>query len=67
MSLSAETLPSPDENDFLLFDPPYSVESQYWLAKDKKSDTPVCIMNAGYSSGWCEESFGLPLVAAEVE
>jgi signal transduction histidine kinase len=24
-------------------------------------------MNAGYSSGWCEESFGLPLVAAEIE
>lgn len=24
-------------------------------------------MNAGYSSGWCEESFGVPLVAAEIE
>ena len=24
-------------------------------------------MNAGYSSGWCEESFGMPLVAVEVE
>ncbi|HAU1636994.1 TPA: EAL domain-containing protein [Legionella pneumophila] len=23
-------------------------------------------MNAGYSSGWCEESFGIPLVASEV-
>jgi PAS domain S-box-containing protein len=23
-------------------------------------------MNAGYSSGWCEESFGLPLVACEI-
>jgi PAS domain S-box-containing protein len=23
-------------------------------------------MNAGYSSGWCEESFGVPLVAAEI-
>ena len=27
----------------------------------------VCVMNAGYSSGWCEESFAMPLVAAEVE
>jgi signal transduction histidine kinase len=26
----------------------------------------VCIMNAGYSSGWCEESFGLSLVAVEL-
>ena len=24
-------------------------------------------MNAGYSSGWCEESFGMPLVSCEVE
>ncbi len=23
-------------------------------------------MNAGYSSGWCEESFGIPLTAVEV-
>src|SRR5690606_29478773 len=25
-----------------------------------------CIMNAGYSSGWCESSFGLELTAIEV-
>jgi diguanylate cyclase (GGDEF)-like protein/PAS domain S-box-containing protein len=67
VDISAESRPSPDENYFLLYDHPYSFESHSWLAKDKKSDTPVCIMNAGYSSGWCEESFGLPLVAAEVE
>ncbi len=24
-------------------------------------------LNSGYSSGWCEESFGIPLVAVEVE
>ena len=67
VDISAESRPSPDENYFLLYDHPYSFESHSWLAKEKKSDTPVCIMNAGYSSGWCEESFGLPLVAAEVE
>jgi len=67
VDISAESRPSPDENYFLLFDHPYSFESHSWLAKDKRSDVPVCIMNAGYSSGWCEESFGLPLVAAEVE
>ena len=33
----------------------------------RKSAFPVCIMNAGYSSGWCEESFGITLVAAEIE
>jgi predicted hydrocarbon binding protein len=27
---------------------------------------PVCFMNSGYSSGWCEQSFGIPLVAREI-
>src|SRR5262249_58523591 len=31
------------------------------------SPVPVCVMNAGYSSGWCEESFGVALVAVETE
>ena len=63
----AESRPSPDEDYFLIFDHPFSFESNAWLAKGRSSDRPVCIMNAGYSSGWCEESFGLPLVSAEVE
>ena len=67
VDISAESRPSPDENYFLLYDHPYSFESHSWLAKGKRSDAPVCIMNAGYSSGWCEESFGLPLVAVEIE
>lgn len=67
VDISAESRPSPDENYFLLYDHPYSFESHSWLEKGKTSDTPVCIMNAGYSSGWCEESFGLPLVAVETE
>jgi len=28
--------------------------------------SPCCAMNAGYSSGWCEESFGIPLCASEI-
>ncbi|UXI66451.1 EAL domain-containing protein [Tahibacter amnicola] len=67
VDISEESRPSPDENYFLLYDHPFSFESHSWLAKGKRSDVPVCIMNAGYSSGWCEESFGLPLAAAEVE
>jgi diguanylate cyclase (GGDEF)-like protein/PAS domain S-box-containing protein len=59
--------PSPDEDYFLIFDHPFSFESHAWLAKGKRSETPVCIMNAGYSSGWCEESFGMPLVSVEIE
>ena len=62
-----ESNPTPDENYFLIYDHPFSFESDAWLRKARKSEFPVCVMNAGYSSGWCEESFGLPLVAAEIE
>ena len=61
-----ESNPVPNENYFLIYNHPYSFESQAWQATGRKSTFPVCIMNAGYSSGWCEESFGIPLVAAEI-
>ena len=59
--------PVPDENFYLIYDHPYSFEAQAWLGKGETTDFPVCIMNSGYSSGWCEESFGVPLVTAEVQ
>jgi signal transduction histidine kinase len=62
-----ESRPSPDEDYYLIYDHPYSFESDAWVRRGRKSEVPVCIMNAGYSSGWCEESFGVPLVAVEVE
>ena len=66
VDISAESAPSPDSNYYLLYDHPYSFESDSWLAAGKSADHPVCVMNAGYSSGWCEQAFGLPLVAAEI-
>ncbi len=62
-----ESRPSPDQEYYLIYDHPFSFESDAWLRAGRKSGFPVCVMNAGYSSGWCEESFRLPLVAAEVE
>ena len=62
-----DSRPSPDEDFFLVYDHPFSFESHAWLAQKRTSETPVCIMNAGYSSGWCEVSFGVPLVAVETE
>lgn len=59
--------PTPDDDFFLQFDHPFSFESHAWRAKGRPSDRPVCVMGAGYASGWCEESFGFALVAAEVE
>ena len=61
-----ESNPSPDENFFLKYYHHNSFEAQSWIKAGRKSSIPVCIMNAGYSSGWCEESFGLPLTAVEI-
>ncbi len=61
-----ESTPSPDENYYIKYHHPYSFEADSWVRAGKKSKTPVCIMNAGYSSGWCEASFGLTLTAVEI-
>ena len=62
-----ESLPRPDDDYYLIYDHPFSFESDAWLKQGRSADSPVCVMNAGYSSGWCTESFGMPLVAAEIE
>ncbi len=66
VNLHEQSNPSPDENYFLLYDHPYSFEADAWIRAGRRSDFAVCQMSAGYSSGWCEESFGLPLVATEI-
>ena len=66
VDILAESNPSPNEDFFLTYDHPYSFEADSWKRAGKKAGTPICIMNAGYSSGWCEESFGISLTAVEV-
>jgi two-component system cell cycle sensor histidine kinase/response regulator CckA len=66
VDISHESNPSPDEHYYLLYDHPYSFESDSWLNAQKPTSNPVCVMNTGYSSGWCEHAFGLPLVATEI-
>ena len=66
VDISAESKPTADENFYLLYDHPFSFEADSWEKSGKKSSSCVCAMNAGYSSGWCEESFGIPLVASEI-
>jgi len=61
-----ESKPSQDENFFLKYHHPYSFEAHSWIEKGELADRPVCIMNAAYSSGWCEESFGMELTAVEI-
>jgi len=61
-----ESTPSPDENYCLVYDHPFSFESDAWIRAGKAATFPVCVMNAGYSSGWCEASFGIELTAVEI-
>ncbi len=66
VDINPESAPQPNEDFFLKYDHPYSFEADSWIASGRKSNHPVCIMNSGYSSGWCEESFGMPLTAVEL-
>ncbi|MBL9100275.1 MAG: PAS domain S-box protein [Myxococcales bacterium] len=66
VDISPDSRPSPDENFYLLYDHPYSFECDSWLGEGKRTEFPVCVMNAGYSSGWCEASFDVPLVSTEI-
>jgi signal transduction histidine kinase/CheY-like chemotaxis protein len=61
-----ESKPTGGDDYYLIYDHPYSFESDAWMRAGMQRDFAVCIMNSGYSSGWCEESFGVKLVATEV-
>lgn len=58
--------PVNDPSFYLHYTHHNSFESSAWLDVKQKSVTPVCIMNSGYASGWCSESFDLSLTAVEV-
>ena len=66
VDISADSSPTPDDDYYLLYDHPYSFESDAWLAAGRKSESPVCVMSSGYSSGWCENSFGRSLASVEI-
>ncbi|MCA9696034.1 MAG: XylR N-terminal domain-containing protein [Myxococcales bacterium] len=61
-----ESAPQPNEDYYLAYDHPYSFEAASYIENGIVSQHPVCHMNAGYSTGWCEVSFGLELQAEEV-
>jgi len=66
VDISPASRPVPDDDYFLLYDHPYSFEADSWIKAGRKSSVTVCIMNAGYSSGWCQESFGVGLASVEI-
>jgi predicted hydrocarbon binding protein len=65
VSIMPESSPTPDESYFLLYEHVNTFESDAWLDKRGKSDFCTCYWSAGYSAGWCTESFGVPLDARE--
>jgi predicted hydrocarbon binding protein len=58
--------PTPDENYLLVYDHLNSFEAEAAVKKNELSHSPCCFFNAGYSAGWCEESFRIPLQAREI-
>ncbi len=66
VDIFAESNPSPDENYYLIYDHPNTFESETYMENSIESDIPVCIFSAGYSAGWCMESFGITLDAKEI-
>lgn len=63
--IKPESQPSPDDDFCLVYEHPYSFEADSFIRAKRTTEGPVCIMGSGYSSGWCEESFGLELTAVE--
>ncbi len=61
-----ESRPVPDENFYIKYHHPFSFEADSWIKAKEKTNFPVCSMNAGYSSGWCEQSFGMELTSVEI-
>jgi son of sevenless-like protein len=61
-----ESAPQPNEDYFLAYDHPFSFEAASYLDNGIATNHPVCHMNAGYSTGWCQVSFGVDLKAEEL-
>jgi len=61
-----ESSPTPDENYYLIYDHPNTFEADSYIKLGVRSDMKVCVFSAGYSAGWCSESFGLNLDAKEI-
>jgi two-component system, cell cycle sensor histidine kinase and response regulator CckA len=66
VDISSESNAVPNDDYLLIYDHPQSFEADSWLARGERTTFCTCHMNAGYSSGWCSESFGLDLAAREI-
>jgi len=67
VELLPECNPVAGESFFLKFIHHNSFEAAAWKNKNSVPEHPVCVWNAGYSSGWCSESMGIELTTVEIE
>lgn len=58
--------PSSDETCLFVYHNHHSFEAEPFLEAKKMANRPICHINAGYSSGWCQQTFGVPLEAREI-
>lgn len=58
--------PTSDDALYLEYTHPNTFESETWLRSNRHADNPVCVFSAGYSAGWCTESFGIDVHAREI-
>ena len=58
--------PVPDENFLLVFSNQHSFEAEGYMSEGAKTEKPICHINAGYLTGWCEEAFEIPLETREL-
>jgi predicted hydrocarbon binding protein len=66
VNLLYPTNPKPDETFLLVFANQQSFEAEGYLAEKKQTQKGICHITAGYLTGWCEESFGIPLETREL-
>jgi len=58
--------PEESEDYLLTYRHPNSFEAEAMEKEGRSVNHPICFINAGYSSGWCGESFNLPPEAKEL-
>jgi uncharacterized protein len=66
VNLSPESQLQPNEDCLAIYDHPYSFEAASYVDNGIVASQPVCLMNAGYSAGWVEASYGIAVEAEEL-
>ena len=56
----------PDESFVLVFTNLKSFEAEGYRFANERTEKPICHINGGYLTGWCEESFEIPLETREL-